>query len=111
MALFLLSDSDLMKNHSEDGFLSVQTLKDNYSAVVIAHGASKDRLLGLENETSANGILPVRRVVNWYNGSLDDNLDIPSEFDITNSKDLTVIGNGNIFCDLSRILLKPTSEL
>jgi adrenodoxin-NADP+ reductase len=86
-------------------------LKDNYSAVVIAHGASKDRLLGLEHETTAKGILPVRRVVNWYNGSLDNNLDIETEFDITKSRDLTVIGNGNIFCDVSRILMKDPSTL
>jgi hypothetical protein len=78
---------------------------------VIAHGASKDRLLGLEHETTAKGILPVRRVVNWYNGSLDNDLDLSTEFDITNSKNLTVIGNGNIFCDVSRILLKDPSTL
>lgn len=79
--------------------------------MVIAHGASKDKLLGLEHETTANGILPVRRVVNWYNGSLDNDLDIEKEFDITNAKNLTVVGNGNIFCDVSRILLKDPSVL
>lgn len=78
---------------------------------MIAHGASKDRLLGLEHETTAKGILPVRRVVNWYNGSLDNDLNLEQEFDITKAKNLTVIGNGNIFCDVSRILLKDPATL
>jgi hypothetical protein len=36
----------------------------------------KDRLLGLDNELTGKGILPSRRVVDWYNGSLDNQLDI-----------------------------------
>jgi hypothetical protein len=49
-------------------------------------------------------------VVNWYNGSLDNDLKIESEFDLQNSKNVTVIGNGNIFCDIARTLLKPTTD-
>jgi hypothetical protein len=51
-----------------------------------------------------------RRVVNWYNGSLDDDLDLDQEFNLKQTKDLVVIGNGNIFCDISRILLKDPKE-
>lgn len=54
--------------------------------------------------------MSARRVVNWYNGSLDNDLKIESEFDLQNSKNVTVIGNGNIFCDIARTLLKPTSD-
>ena len=86
--------------------ISVQQLRDRYSAVILAHGALEDRHLGLEHELTAHGILSSRRVVNWYNGSLDDDLDVDRDFDLRNSKNITVIGNGNIFCDISRTLLK-----
>ena len=76
----------------------------------MAHGALKDRLLGLDNELTAKGILPSRRVVNWYNGSLDNDLDLKTEFDLPNCRDITVIGNGNIFCDIARTLMKDPSE-
>lgn len=71
----------------------------------------KDRHLGLEHELTADGILPSRRVVNWYNGSLDDDLDVDREFNLRDSKNITVIGNGNIFCDISRTLMKDPEEL
>jgi adrenodoxin-NADP+ reductase len=74
--------------------------------VILAHGALKDRLLGLDGELTASGIVPSRRVVNWYNGSLDNDLDIKKEFDLEKIRDLAVIGNGNIFCDIARTLLK-----
>jgi NADPH-dependent glutamate synthase beta subunit-like oxidoreductase len=91
--------------------ISIKQLQDRYSAVILAHGAVNDRHLGLEHELTADGILPSRRVVNWYNGSLDDDLDVSREFDLRNSKNITVIGNGNIFCDISRTLLKDPEEL
>ena len=53
----------------------------------------------------------MRRIVNWYNGSLDNNLDTNNEFNLSQSRDLTVIGNGNIFCDLTRILLKDPASI
>lgn len=70
----------------------------------------KDRLLGLDGELTASGIVPSRRVVNWYNGSLDDDL-TKSEFDLTKAKNMVVVGNGNIFCDITRVLLKDPTEL
>lgn len=65
-------------------------------------------MLGLENE-EAKGIIPSRRVVNWYNGSLDDDLK-KEEFDVEQIRDVAVIGNGNIFCDIARTLLKDPKE-
>jgi hypothetical protein len=61
-------------------------------------------MLGLEHEDK---VIASRRVVNWYNGSLDNDLDL----DLSNRRDLIVIGNGNIFCDISRILLKGGEAL
>jgi hypothetical protein len=62
--------------------------------------------LGIENELSLKGILPSRRIVNWYNGSLDNDIDEQEDLNLENTKDLLIIGNGNIFCDISRMFLK-----
>ena len=85
-------------------------LRQKYSAVILAHGALKDKSLGLENEHETKGIVSARRVVNWYNGSLDNDLDIENEFYLNRAKNVTVIGNGNIFCDMARTLLKDPKE-
>ena len=66
---------DISKKHARES-VSVEQLRQKYSAVILAHGALKDRSLGLEHEDTTRGIVPARRVVNWYNGSLDNDLDI-----------------------------------
>ena len=60
--------------------LSLDQLRQKYSAVIFCNGALSDRSLGLQNE-SLKGILPARRVVNWYNGSLENDLQ-PGEFEV-----------------------------
>lgn len=102
------ADYDISKRHTETGAnVSIEKLRENYSAVILAYGASKDRLLGLDNEF-APGIYPSRRVVNWYNGSLDN--DTP-DLGLDKVNDLVVVGNGNIFCDMARVLLKNIDDL
>ena len=81
-------------------------MRQKYSAVILAHGALKDKDLGLDFEHDTKGIIPARRVDNWYNGSLDNDLDVENEFCLSQAKNVTVIGNGNIFCDMARTLLK-----
>jgi hypothetical protein len=54
--------------------------------------------------------MPSRRVVDWYNGSLDNNLNIQKEFNLEKIEHLAIIGNGNIACDISRMLLKNVDE-
>lgn len=66
-------DYDISSRFEGGANLSLDVLKDKYSAVVLAYGASKDRMLGLDNEL-CEGIYPSRRIVNWYNGSLDNDL-------------------------------------
>lgn len=105
------ADYEFSRMHAADGRnVRVDDLREIYSAVVLAYGAIKDRTLGLDHEHTARGVVPSRRVVNWYTGSLDDDLDLTGEFDIANSKNVTVIGNGNIFCDMARQLLKKPTE-
>ena len=55
-------------------------------------------------------MLPSRRVVNWYNGSLDFDLK-QEEFDLRTTERIAIIGNGNIACDMSRILLRNYDDL
>ena len=89
--------------------VSIDELRDKYSAVILAYGATSDRDLGLEGEHTLQGILPSRRVVNWYNGSLDNDLQA-SEFDVRQMEQVAMIGNGNIACDMARMLLKNPKD-
>lgn len=89
--------------------VSVADLQEHYSAVIIASGAISDKELGLEGEKTLKGILSSRRIVDWYNGSLD--CDIRKEdLDLEQIEQLAIIGNGNIACDISRMLLKDVNE-
>ena len=81
-------------------------LKERYSAVILASAALKPNELHIEGENSITGIHHVRRLINWYNGSLDNDLDVKKEFDLDNATNFTIIGNGNISLDTIRILLK-----
>ena len=90
--------------------ISIDSLQKHYSAVILAYGAISDRELGLAGEHSLKGIMPSRRVVDWYNGSLDNNLNIQKEFNLEQIEHLAIIGNGNIACDISRMLLKNVDE-
>lgn len=62
-------------------------------------------MLGLDGETEARNLFPSRRVVDWYNGSLDNSIK-PSDFDLEKINKLVIVGNGNIACDITRMLLK-----
>lgn len=41
---------------------------------MLAYGAVNDKKLGLAGEDKLAGVYSSRRVVNWYNGSLDNDL-------------------------------------
>lgn len=49
-------------------------------------------------------------MVDWYNGSLDYNLQ-PNEFDLRETERIAIIGNGNIATDMSRILIRNVDDL
>lgn len=76
--------------------------------MILAYGAISDKELGLPGEHTLNHILSSRRVVDWYNGSLDCTID--SLFDLESIGHLAIIGNGNIACDISRMLLKDVNQ-
>lgn len=77
---------------------------------MLAYGAISDRELGLAGEHNLNGVLPSRRIANWYNGSLDYDLK-KEEFDLEQAERVAIIGNGNIACDISRMMMRPHADL
>jgi hypothetical protein len=50
-------------------------------------------------------------MANWYNGSLDDDLDYEKELNLEHVKDIAIVGNGNVAMDISRVLLKESQVL
>ena len=89
-----------------NGGIPIEKLRELYSGVVLAYGATSERKLGLSNEFSLRGVLSSRQMANWYNGSLDDKLDPILDLDFENLRDMAIIGNGNVSMDISRVLLK-----
>lgn len=73
--------------------------------MILAYGAASDRELGLEGENTIQGVLPSRRIVEYYNGSLDTDLTL-HEFNPEQHEHIGIVGNGNIACDIARMFLK-----
>ena len=95
----------------ENGGISIEELKEMYSGIILAYGATGERDLGLPNEHKLRRVLSSRQIVNWYNGSLDDNLDYEKEVNLEEVNDVAIVGNGNVAMDISRVLLKDPSIL
>lgn len=82
-------------------------IRDQYDAVLFAHGASKDRELGIPGE-HLRGVYTARAFVGWYNGlpeyaSLSPNLE--------SGDTAVIIGQGNVALDIARILLSGIDRL
>ena len=90
-------------NVSKD--ISLSFLSKNYDAVLIATGASKDKLLNIKGE-SLNGVIGSSEFVGWYN----DNPDFKGLSPNLNSNNVVIIGNGNVALDCARILSKTEEE-
>jgi len=65
--------------------------------------------MGLAGEHSTKNVLASRKVVDWYNGSLDDIMK-PDEFDLKEIESLAIVGNGNVSTDIARMMLKKPDE-
>ena len=81
-------------------------MRDMYDAVVLAIGAPSDRKLGIPGDDK-KGVFGSADFVGWYNGhpdfaGLDPDL---------NSKNVAVIGNGNVAIDIARVLVKTPEEM
>jgi len=87
--------------------LSAQELQEHYDAVVYTYGASLDRELGIPGEDHMMSIAATA-FVRWYTGH-PDAIDF-GEY-LLHATDVAVIGLGNVAVDVTRILMKPVSEL
>ncbi|KAH0563627.1 NADPH:adrenodoxin oxidoreductase, mitochondrial isoform X1 [Cotesia glomerata] len=86
--------------------ISVEELKDNYHAVLLAYGSDQDKLLGIVGEQLGN-VISARKFVGWYNG-------VPSDKDLKinlNVEEAVIFGQGNVALDIARILLTPIDDL
>lgn len=87
--------------------LSALELQECYDAVVYTYGASLDRELGIPGEGHSMSIAATA-FVRWYTGHPDAD-DFGNYLDQVT--DVAVIGLGNVAVDVTRILIKPVSEL
>ena len=86
--------------------VSIEQLKENYDAVILATGSSVGRKLGIPGEELA-GSLSAADFVPWYNGHPDYvNVAVP-----LNGTNAIVIGAGNVAMDCGRMLALDPREL
>jgi len=93
--------------------LSFEDLKQNYSGIIFSYGAEEENKLNLLNE-DCFGCFSARNFVNWYNGHIyyTEKSDFMSpQFDLSKTKDVVIIGNGNVAMDICRILCKNYNEI
>jgi ferredoxin--NADP+ reductase len=86
--------------------LTIEQLKENYDAVVIATGSAVGKKLGIPGE-DLPGSLSAATFVPWYNAHpdfKDEAIDLSSETAV-------VIGAGNVAMDVARMLALEPSEL
>jgi ferredoxin--NADP+ reductase len=86
--------------------VSIDELREIYDAVVLAVGAPKDRKLGIPGEDKT-GVFGSADFVGWYNGH-PDFTDLNPNLDTRN---VAVIGNGNVAIDIARVLVKTPAEM
>ena len=86
--------------------ISIEQLKENYDAVILATGSSVGRKLGIPGEDLA-GSLSAADFVPWYNGHPDYvNVAV-----LLNGINAIVIGAGNVAMDCGRMLALDPAEL
>lgn len=115
----------LLKNKEESGRvnfygnveigkdITFAELQENYSGLIFSYGASDENVLNLANEENF-GCFSSRKFVNWYNTHIEFAEKSPfmtPEFNLGNTRDVVLIGNGNVAMDIARLLTKPFSEV
>jgi ferredoxin--NADP+ reductase len=86
--------------------LTIEQLRENYDAVVIATGSAKGKKLGIPGE-DLPGSMSAATFVPWYNAHPDFK---DEEIDLS-SHTAVVIGAGNVAMDVARMLALEPSEL
>lgn len=88
--------------------IPLSSMMRHYDAVVFAYGASKDKKLGIANESELRGIYSAREFVGWYNG-LPEYADLAP--DLTQGEEAVIIGQGNVALDVARMMLENVDVL
>jgi len=86
--------------------VTMDEMREMYDAVVLAIGAPSDRKLGIPGQDK-RGVYGSADFVGWYNGH-PDFTDLAPNLDTRN---VAIIGNGNVALDISRVLVKTTEEM
>jgi len=90
--------------------VSLDSLRSVYDGVVLAYGASTDRLLNVPGEDTATNVWGGRNFVNWYNGHPDCYTESSIQ-PLLDHETAIVVGLGNVALDVARILTRPVEEL
>ncbi|CAN0232644.1 unnamed protein product, partial [Ectocarpus fasciculatus] len=91
--------------------VSLQSLKERYSAVVLGYGADGNKIiLDAPEYRALRGVYSAREFVNWYNGH-PDYVSYGEAFRLNNIKRVAIVGHGNVALDCARILTKSVEEL
>ncbi|KEG11914.1 adrenodoxin reductase [Trypanosoma grayi] len=84
--------------------LPVETLLENYAAVVLATGADSSRRLGIPGE-ELGGVVSAADLVRYYNTyPFPHGAPRVCPFNIAAAREAVVIGNGNVALDCARVL-------
>lgn len=86
--------------------VSLAEMREIYDAVVLAVGAGHDRLAGIPGEDK-KGVIGSATFVGWYNAHPDLRHLDPD----LNTRNVVVIGNGNVAIDIARVLVKTREEM
>lgn len=86
--------------------ISFAELRATYDAVVLTIGMPGDGKLGVPGEDK-EGVIGSATFVGWYNGHPDFK-DLNPALD---TKNVVVIGNGNVAIDVARVLVKTPEEM
>jgi ferredoxin--NADP+ reductase len=87
--------------------LSVEALREQYDALLIATGCEDDRPLGIPGE-ALPGVHSATDFVCWYNGHPDHSAAFEA---LGRARRVVVIGNGNVAVDVARLLLRAPASL
>ncbi|KAI1306840.1 hypothetical protein F5Y03DRAFT_383971 [Xylaria venustula] len=94
--------------HFQGCTIPLASVMRHYDAVMFAYGASKDKKLGIPNESELRGIYSAREFVGWYNG-LPEYAGLAP--DLTQGDEAVIIGQGNVALDVARMMLENVDVL
>lgn len=87
--------------------IQVEDLTARYDQIVYTFGCESDNKLGAPGEDLA-GVYSATEFVGWYNGHPDYR---DRTFDLSGSKRVALIGNGNVAMDVARVLLQSPDRV